>query len=462
MGLADVQGAKRFSAQPSLPFLMRLQIRLLCGYDGPYEATDFWTATVMDGDGTCMIFESNPLRRVPRACGVKDTAHRPTALDRRPTRAGILSIPRRVFQGVRWIIASLFGLYCLLVILSVLATIPLLQFLSLGYLLEAAARVARGQGRLRAGLFGLPIAGRMGGAALGCWILLQPLRLMTDVRRERGLLSAHEATQFAWNIAYWVLFALVLGWIGWALYRGGRLRSFFWPAPVRLLREIRKRGPLGMYRNARDRVYDLMVRLRLPYFFLLGFRGFVLASLWLVLPITVLVLSTQTHEEGLTVLTALIGGLMLAFVLMVLPYAQVNFAISGKFQDGLDRKRVRQQFRKAPIAFWIALLTTLLFALPLYLLKAELIPREAAWLPSFVFVLSILPARLLTGWAIGRARAREQPRHFLFRQLGRFGALPIVVVYAAIVYLTQFISWYGALSLYEQHAFLLPVPFLDL
>jgi hypothetical protein len=31
-----------------------------------------------------------------------------------------------------------------------------------------------------------------------------------------------------------------------------------------------------------------------------------------------------------------------------------------------------------------------------------------------------------------------------------------------IVYFTQFTSWHGVASLYEQHAFLLPVPFLDL
>ena len=40
--------------------------------------------------------------------------------------------------------------------------------------------------------------------------------------------------------------------------------------------------------------------------------------------------------------------------------------------------------------------------------------------------------------------------------------VPAAIVYAAIVYFTQFTSWYGIASLYEQHAFLLPVPFLGL
>lgn len=355
-----------------------------------------------------------------------------------------------------------FGLFSLLVMLSVLATVPIVQFLSLGYLLESAARIARPGGRIRDGLFGVRTAARLGGAALGTWILLQPLRLLTDFRREAALFANYSETQPGWNVVYAILFTLLVGQIVWALYRGGRLRSFFWPAPRRLWRELGHTGFSRMYVDARDRVYDFVKGLRLPYYFMLGLRGFFVALAWLAIPISVLVVSTQLPTEGLTVVTALLGGLMLAFVLLYLPYAQVNFALSGELREGFNRKRVRQQFRKAPIAFWMALLITLLFALPLYLLKAELIPREAAWLPSFVFVLSILPARLLTGWAVSRAERREEPRHFVFRQLARLSALPIVLIYAFIVYFTQFVSWYGALSLYEQHAFLLPVPFLGL
>ena len=102
---------------------------------------------------------------------------------------------------------------------------------------------------------------------------------------------------------------------------------------------------------------------------------------------------------------------------------------------------------------------TLLFALPLYLLKIEMIPREAAWLPSLVFLVFIFPARLLTGWAYGRTLRRTTPRHWFFRWTGRLSMLPVVGFYVLIVYFTQFLAWDGIWSLYEQHAFLLPVPF---
>ena len=87
-------------------------------------------------------------------------------------------------------------------------------------------------------------------------------------------------------------------------------------------------------------------------------------------------------------------------------------------------REVRARFRRAPLAFWLALLVTLLFAIPLYLLKIELTPRELAWLPSLLFVAFIFPARILTGWATSRALRRETDRHWTARWLGRLAILP--------------------------------------
>ena len=92
----------------------------------------------------------------------------------------------------------------------------------------------------------------------------------------------------------------------------------------------------------------------------------------------------------------------------------------------------------------------------------EIIPREAAWLPSLVFVAFIGPARLLTGWAYARAARRNEPRHWFFRASARLLMIPSALAYVTIVYFTQFTSWHGIASLYEQHAFLVPVPFLGL
>ena len=70
---------------------------------------------------------------------------------------------------------------------------------------------------------------------------------------------------------------------------------------------------------------------------------------------------------------------------------------------------MRKRFRQAPWAFALTLFLTALFALPLYLLKIEMIPRETVWLPSLVFLAFIFPARVLTGWAYARAARRISP-----------------------------------------------------
>ena len=39
--------------------------------------------------------------------------------------------------------------------------------------------------------------------------------------------------------------------------------------------------------------------------------------------------------------------------------------------------------------------------------------------------------------------------------------MPAAALYVLVVFLSQYTSWGGFVSLYDQHAFLLPVPFLD-
>jgi hypothetical protein len=159
---------------------------------------------------------------------------------------------------------------------------------------------------------------------------------------------------------------------------------------------------------------------------------------------------------------AFVGAILLMGVLVYLPFLQARFAAENRFRAMFEVRAVRDLFRRAPIAFWIALFFTLALALPLYLLKIEIVPRDAAGLPSLFFVLSIFPARLLSGWAYARAQKRERRRHWFFRWTSRLAMLPVVAFYVFIVYFTQFTSWHGVWSLYEQHSFLVPVPFLGM
>src|SRR5436190_17483318 len=90
------------------------------------------------------------------------------------------SILGRVWHGTCSACEWFFGAATLVVGLAVLAAVPILQFLTLGYLLEAGGRVAR-TGKLRSGFIGVRIAARAGGMVLGAWLVLLPLRLVSSL-----------------------------------------------------------------------------------------------------------------------------------------------------------------------------------------------------------------------------------------------------------------------------------------
>jgi hypothetical protein len=363
----------------------------------------------------------------------------------------------RVLRAVAAVLEWLFGAVVLMVGLAVLAALPVLQFLSLGYLLEAGGRVAR-TGRLRDGFVGVRRAARWGGLVLGCWLMLLPVRLVADLARSADVIDPGGRVAGAWRGGLVVLIGLTALHVGAACARGGRLRWFFWPFNfVWLLRRL-FRG--GYYAEARDAVWESVMALRLPYYFGLGLRGFLGALAWLVVPVTLLAIGSRPTPAA--ALAGWLGAIALAVVLLYLPFLQARLAAANRLSAVFEVRAVRADFARAPWAFAFAFLVTLLFALPLYLLKIEFIAKEAAWLPSLAFIAFIFPARLLTGWALGRAAGRPQPRHWFFRWTGRLPLLPAAAFYVVVVFFTQYTSWNGVWSLYEQHAFLVPVPFFGM
>src|SRR5690606_23478142 len=119
---------------------------------------------------------------------------------------------RRLFRRCRSAAAALgaalewlFGLASVMVGLAVLASIPILQLISLGYLLESSGRVVR-SGRLRAGFPGMRPAARIGSLALGTWLVLWPARALSGLWYSSWLLNgpAADATRAWW----WAMFAV--------------------------------------------------------------------------------------------------------------------------------------------------------------------------------------------------------------------------------------------------------------
>ncbi|MEO8498651.1 MAG: hypothetical protein ABI614_26620 [Planctomycetota bacterium] len=473
-------------------------------HDQPTPSTSVADETTGEPSGLDAASETIPPVRVYAAEWIEENV---AVIDER-------SLPVKLWvwlcSGIEW----LFGLASVIAGLALLASIPIAQFLSLGYLLEVSGRITR-TGKLSAGFIGVRPAARLGSIILGTWLMLWPIRLVSSYWQSAYLIDPNSGLTAAWRIGLLLFTVVMVGHILLAWSCGGKIRHFFWPllapfffamwllriivsskrlrpivGPVvgtfskRLLKDLTtvpslttwfppaifwanlRRG--GIYATARDAVWDYAVNLRPHYFFWLGLRGFAGAITWLFLPVMLIIATTNLQLEneqaaqGLGALSGLFGSMLLAIVVLYLPFMQAHFAAENRFVAMFELGTVRLMFQRAPIAFWFALLITLGFSLPLYLLKIETVPRETVWLPSVVFVVFILPARMLTGWAMARAVKRQEPRYFLFRWVARFGTLPLVVFYAFIAYFTQYLSWYGSFSLFEQHAFLTPVPFLGL
>jgi hypothetical protein len=348
------------------------------------------------------------------------------------------------------LVDRLFGALCTAVLLAIIATIPVLQFFALGYLLNAAGRLAK-TGKLRDGFVGVREASRIGQVALGAWLATLPYRLFANMHTD-ALLIAPRSGSVRWTerLAIIALFGGIAVTLV-ALSQGGQLVHFFRPlrASRRLVSQIRAGGFAA---SSWQRLRTFVAAFGAPKIFSLGLRGYLGAGLWLAIPTTIIALT-----RGGPLL--LIGMGMLVVVLVYVPFTQIHFAVHDKLPRIFQVDAVQYLFKRAPVAFFVAFLGTLLLALPLYLLKIELVPRDALWLPAVVFVLTIFPTKLLAAWAYHRGARRAEPRHWFFVWTMRALMIPVALFYAFVVFLTQYTGWHGVFGLYEHHAFLLPVPF---
>jgi hypothetical protein len=297
-------------------------------------------------------------------------------------------------------------------------------------------------------------AARFGGIAAGAFLFWLPLYGMSYMAERARIIdiSGRIASQWeTWLIVLTVFY--VLHFVATCL-RDGRLRSFFWPLNIVWLLRLAFRE--NVLRTASDELWKSVTALHLPYYFWLGVRGFLGAFLWLVVPLALL--GQGQHIIALGIL----GGILLGLVVLYLPFLQTRFARDNRLRAFIQLRTVRWDFRAAPLAFAVALSIHLACAIPLYVLKIEMIPRDLMYLEGLIFLAFIFPARLLDGWAYARASQRQQPRFWLFRWSGRLCVLPVVAAYVLIVFFSQHIGWSGTSGLFEQHAFLLPVPFTKL
>ena len=362
---------------------------------------------------------------------------------------------RHPLRAAAWMVRAAFGIISLILLLAVIAAIPVVNFLALGYLLEAEGRVAR-SGRIRNAFLLLDVAPRIGSVVLGIWLWILPLRLLGTARGDAYFLDPGGNSDQFLSVFSPLAASLVATHLCLALARGGSLSCFF--RPIKNIRWLVKRWQSGDYMaQATAGVQDFIQRLRLRHHFWLGVRGFAGAFIWLIIPTALF--ASATPDGGGRNLLAGIGGIGLAFVLSWLPFLQARFAMTGQWKDMFDRRSIRLLFRRTPLAWFLATAVVYVLALPLYLPKVYLLPSDAMWLVTLVFIVTIYPARILTGWVVHRAMHRETTPWFGFRWLSRWLIVPLISLYVFLLFFTPLIGEHGKGVLFEHHALLLPVPF---
>lgn len=366
---------------------------------------------------------------------------------------------RTIFGWIIGAIIRVWQLFCLVILLAVAASIPIVQFASLGYLLESAGRWARGR-RLRECLPGLKLAGHIGTAAFWIAISSIPVLIVRDLAQSAELINPGSALAGRWQIGSSVLWTAWVFYIWWALLRGGRIYHFLWPAPIRFVKEFFRPATWGA---AIDRLADGMRQFRILYLLKFGFLGSLGTFLYLIVPGGLMIAGVRNSHDnnnGAVALFTLSGIVVMAVTLQYLPFLQMRYAKTKQFRSFFDIRSVRAGFKRAPWLHAISVVILVLFSLPLYLLRIEQPPAQLIWMLCVFFVLFNLPTKFMVAWAIRYADHRTKKRGWYSRYPAWMLLVSSLPIYVLFLYLASLSSWDGSTVMVMQHAFLTPVPFI--
>ena len=365
----------------------------------------------------------------------------------------------RPFKSLWWLIHMAFGTVCLVLMLAVLAAIPGLNLLTLGYMLDGQKRVAL-SGRLREGFPLMSLAPRLGCVAFFVLLFLLPIRILAT-QCNAALIVRHGTAVSSESLlmGLTILKTLTAGHLILAIACGGSASCFV--RPIRNLRWLLRELRAGRYVSTVDKwAGEAMLILRPWYHFVLGLKSVVGAFLWLLMPTALLVAYSAPGRvsPGFAVLSFL-GGLCMIFVAAWLPALQVHQAVEGKFRAIFQLRAARHVIRNAPISWLITSVVLYAMTLPLYLAKIRLLPSDAFLVLTPIFVLATYPSRILIAWACHRGINREKPAWFWFRWGARLAAVPLLAAYVLFLFLTPTVSELGKAAPLENHAFMSPVPY---
>lgn len=404
---------------------------------------------------------------------LKESAHDPTAYSESSEfevpdpvvpieeRMGPGSFPGiwKPLRSVFWSIHVAFGTGCLILVLAIMAAIPGLNILTLGYLVDPQRRVAN-SGQLRDGFPLMVLAPRLGVIVFFSVVFLIPIRFQATRVSDAAVILGETHTrvmQMAFNLQ--VLQVVIATHLMLAIARGGTLGCFL--RPIRnVLWFVRTASSSKGRKEMSTGIEQVLQIVRPIEHFVIGLKAFFGAVLWLLIPAGLLVAySAPGRTHPLFGVLSFVGVVLMIPVTAWLPMLQVHQAVTGSFREIFSISAARRIIRDAPLSWMLTTVLMYVMTFPLYLAKIRLLPADAMLVITPFFIILTYPARILVAWAYHRGMTAGRPAWFPFRWGIRLAMVPLLAAHAVFLFLTPSISELGKSAPLENQAFLGPVPY---
>lgn len=365
---------------------------------------------------------------------------------------------RRPLRAIAWIARIGIGVVTLLLLLTIIATLPIANLFVLGYLLEAESQVAR-SGEWGRALPLLPAAIRIGSIVAGVLLFLLPVMLLADLAADARLIASGAVVTRCWIAGLIVVSVLVSVHVMLACWRGGSLGCFLCPLEnIRCLR-ANLRTSEGGPRPGRD-FYDLLTALRPWQHFWLGVRGFFGTWVWLALPSALYGVGWDSGSTWYRLAT-LVAGACFIPLLAWIPFLQVRLAVENRWSAMFEVHSIRELFRHAPLSWLVATAAFYALSIPLFLYSFHFrmrVPFDLRiwWDLSFMSIVCTLPARAALGWAYHRA-TRSGLAWVGWIWLSRMLLAGALALYVWLLFHTPLTHEAQPWQL-EHHSLVLPIP----
>ncbi len=376
----------------------------------------------------------------------------------------IPSLRRQPLQAIAWLLKAVAGIISVIALFAVAASIPVVNLLAMGYLMEAQGRVSR-SGKFRSAFYLLPAASRLVGIAIGTMLWLLPIRFLAAATRDAWLLGPNGTVAWLWTASLATASLLIASHLLLAVSCGGSWWSFV--RPLNNIRLLRTRLKSESYlHDAHLAIVEFLAAWHLPHLLWIGLIGFATAYLWLAGPAYFFTILDDLTSR-IQVVGFVAGSISLTLVLLWAPFMLAHVAATGNWRAMFEPRTVLRLAGRTPFRWAVA--TALLLgcsSLPLLyeaLFKIRIPPHDARWDIMVVFLVTVVPARILIGWVYHRATQREaREPSWLWRcwQLANGLALCVGVGwYAYFLNLASVGGELGSDAIWQFHAVLLPFPF---